>query len=62
MMVAQNQDPHRTAYAVTCDYKHGEPPSARATLFHPRSAILTETRVPPQIQVPPPASLHMTEP
>ncbi|KWU45463.1 3,4-dihydroxy-2-butanone 4-phosphate synthase [Rhodotorula sp. JG-1b] len=23
MMVAQNQDPHRTAYAVTCDYKHG---------------------------------------
>lgn len=31
MMVAQNQDPHRTAYAVTCDYKHGELPSpARA--------------------------------
>ncbi|KAK4058096.1 3,4-dihydroxy 2-butanone 4-phosphate synthase [Microbotryomycetes sp. JL221] len=23
MMVADNQDPHRTAYTVTCDYKHG---------------------------------------
>ncbi|BGP53034.1 hypothetical protein JCM8202_004118 [Rhodotorula sphaerocarpa] len=23
MMVVDNQDPHRTAYAVTCDYKHG---------------------------------------
>lgn len=30
MMVAQNQDPHRTAYAVTCDYKHGKSPSASA--------------------------------
>lgn len=31
MMVAQNQDPHRTAYAVTCDYKHGRlrPPALR---------------------------------
>lgn len=23
MMVAQNEDPHRTAYTVTVDYKHG---------------------------------------
>lgn len=24
MMVADNQDPHKTAYTVTVDYKHGE--------------------------------------
>ena len=24
MMVAENQDPRRTAYAVTVDYKHGK--------------------------------------
>ena len=24
MMVAENQDPHKTAYTVTVDYKHGE--------------------------------------
>lgn len=23
MMVAENQDPHRTAYTVTVDYRHG---------------------------------------
>ena len=23
MMVTQNEDPHRTAYAITVDYKHG---------------------------------------
>ena len=23
MMVAENEDPHRTAYTVTVDYKHG---------------------------------------
>lgn len=23
MMVSQNEDPHRTAYTVTVDYKHG---------------------------------------
>lgn len=24
MMVEDNQEKHRTAYTVTCDYKHGE--------------------------------------
>lgn len=28
MMVEDNQEKHRTAYTVTCDYKHGQPPSS----------------------------------
>ena len=27
MMVGQNEDPHRTAYTITVDYKHGTQPS-----------------------------------
>ena len=33
MMVAQNEDPHRTAYTVTTDYKYGTYRSSHPLCF-----------------------------
>lgn len=47
MMVAQNEDPHRTAYTVTVDYKYGpfHPLPSRSDIFIQISHVGTTTGI-----------------
>lgn len=46
MMVEQNEDPHRTAYTVTVDYKYGAFLRTRISALVARAELSAQARLP----------------